>query len=55
VATEAMKHVLKEYRPNIVTYDDALNKAIAVVNSFVERENEKNNIQTLEIEINDYP
>ena len=55
VATEAMILVLKEYQPEIVTIEDAMKKAQNIVSDFVDRENDRSGISTMEIEINDYP
>lgn len=47
--------VLAQYRPSNVTMEKGLESVLQLRDQFVDKENEKNNIFTAEIEINDYP
>jgi hypothetical protein len=55
VAKEAMMFVLASYRPSNVTLEKGIESVLQIRDQFVDKENEKNNIFTAEIEINDYP
>lgn len=55
VAKEAMSYVLSVYRPQTVTFENAVRNVMDIRDQFVDKENEKNNIFTAEVEINDYP
>lgn len=48
-------YVLAQYRPTNVTADEGIKQVMQVRDQFIDKENEKNNIFTAEIEINDYP
>jgi len=54
IAQEAIEKVLQEYRPSVST-EKGVEQAAKIIEEWVERENEKNNIFTAELEINDYP
>ena len=46
--------ILSSYKPQTVTYDAGLMNVLSIRDQFIDKENEKNNIFTAEIEINDY-
>ena len=50
-----MINVLRQYKPATVTLEKGLESVLQIRDSFVDKENEKNNISTLEFEINDFP
>ena len=50
-----MLYVLKQYRPATVTLERGLESVLSLRDQYIERENEKNNIFTMEFEVNDYP
>jgi len=55
IGQEAMINVLKTFRPKTVTLERGIENVKRIIETFVEKENEKNNIFTQEIEINNYP
>ena len=55
VAQEAILYVLREYKPATVTLEKGLESVLQIRDRYVDQENEKNNIFTMEFEINDYP
>ena len=55
VAQEAMLYVLRQYKPATVTLEKGLESVLQIRDQFVDKENEKNNIFTMEFEINDFP
>jgi|LauGreDrversion4_2_1035121.scaffolds.fasta_scaffold37223_5 hypothetical protein len=55
VAQEAMLYVLRQYKPATVTLEKGLESVMQIRDQFVDKENEKNNIFTMEFEINDFP
>ncbi len=54
IAQEAIEKVLLEYRPSVST-EKGTEKAAKIIEEWVDKENEKNNIFTSELDINDYP
>ena len=54
IAQEAIEKVLTEYRPSVST-EKGVENASKIIEDWVDRENEKNNIFTAELDINDYP
>ena len=54
IAQEAIERVLMEYRPSVST-EKGVEGASKVIEEWVDRENEKNNVFTSELDINDYP
>jgi hypothetical protein len=50
-----MLYVLKLYKPATVTLEKGLDDVMRIRDQFVDKENEKNNIFTMEFEINDFP
>jgi len=50
-----MLYVLRQYKPNTVTMEKGLESVLSIRDQFVDKENEKNNIFTMEYEINDFP
>jgi hypothetical protein len=50
-----MLYVLRQYKPATVTLEKGLENVLQIRDSFVDKENEKNNIFTMEFEINDFP
>jgi hypothetical protein len=55
VAQEAILYVLREYKPATVTLEKGLESVLQIRDRFVDQENEKNNIFTMEFEINEFP
>ena len=54
IAQEAIEKVIQEYRPSVST-EKGVEQASKIIEDWVDKENEKNNIFTAELEINDYP
>jgi len=54
IAQEAIEKVLLEYRPSVST-EKGVENAAKIIEDWVDKENEKNNIFTAELDINDYP
>ncbi len=54
IAQEAIETALAEYKPSVST-EKGVEQAAKIIEEWVERENEKNNIFTCELDINDYP
>lgn len=50
-----MMLILRSYRPQTVTLEKGLETVLGIRDQWLDKENEKNNIFTAEIEINDYP
>ena len=50
-----MLYVLRQYKPATVTLEKGLENVLSIRDQFVDKENEKNNIFTMEFEINDFP
>ncbi len=55
IAQEAIERALKEYKPSNLSLNKAVETAAKVIEEWVEKENEKNNVFSCELEINDYP
>ncbi len=53
-AQQAIETALAEYKPS-VSVEKGVEQAGKIIEEWVERENEKNNIFTCELDINDYP
>jgi len=54
IAQEAIEKILMEYRPSVTT-EKGVENASKIIEDWVDRENEKNNIFTAELDINEYP
>lgn len=54
MAQEAIEKALAEYKPSVST-EKGVEQAAKIIEEWVERENEKNNIFTCELDVNDYP
>lgn len=54
MAQQAIETALAEYKPSVST-EKGVEQAAKIIEEWVERENEKNNIFTCELDINDYP
>jgi ATP-dependent RNA helicase DDX46/PRP5 len=54
IAQESIERALFEYKPSVST-EKGVEQAAKIIEEWVERENEKNNIFTCELDINDYP
>ena len=54
IAQDSIERVLNEYKPSVSSVK-GVEKASKIIEEWVERENERNNIFTTELEINNYP
>lgn len=54
MAQESIERALAEYKPSVST-EKGVEQAAKIIEEWVERENEKNNVYTCELDINDYP
>lgn len=54
IAQQAIEQAIKDYKPRVSTAK-GVEIAAKIIEEWVERENEKNNIFTCELDVNDYP
>ena len=50
-----MLFALQQYKPGVVSQDRAIQQVMKIRDQFIQQDNQRNNIFTDEIEINDLP